>query len=224
MIHFRFHLNRSHAERLPVIFIHESVMFTSDVLSPVHSVNWSAHSLSRSMPLSRSSTVAAQLRWFPMTGSSQCHRRPQHDSREHRPVFTPFCAQTRARVATGPGTHAGCESHPACVPRPGKPNFVCQIPRWLTVNNMKNPRCATGLSIRYVGLPFVILISFMYDMYFAVIVIWLCICLDPWSIKKLLLLNHPGVSRNNKSRFSLNCSPSWDNPVCMCEYRRKSSQ
>ena len=52
-----------------------------------------------------------------------------------------------------------------------------------TVNNMKNPRCVTGLSIRYVGLPFVILISFMYDMYFAVIVIWLCICLDPWSIK-----------------------------------------
>ena len=52
-----------------------------------------------------------------------------------------------------------------------------------TVNNMKNPRCATGLSIRYVGLPFVILISFMYDMYFAIIVIWLCICLDSWSIK-----------------------------------------
>ena len=52
-----------------------------------------------------------------------------------------------------------------------------------TVNNMKNPRCATVLSIRYVGLLFVILISFMYDMYFAVIVIWLCICLDPWSIK-----------------------------------------
>ena len=52
-----------------------------------------------------------------------------------------------------------------------------------TVNNMKNPRCATGLLIRYVGLPFVIMISFKYDMYFAAIVIWFCICLDPWSIK-----------------------------------------
>ena len=63
VIHFRFHLNGSHAQRLPVTFIHESVMFTSDVLSPVHSVSWSAHSVSRPMPLSRGSTVAAGSRW-----------------------------------------------------------------------------------------------------------------------------------------------------------------
>ena len=40
-----------------------------------------------------------------------------------------------------------------------------------TVNNMKNPRSATGILIRYVGLPFAILILFMYDMYFAVIAV-----------------------------------------------------
>ena len=180
MIHFRFHLNGSHAQRLPVTFIHESVMFTSDVLTPVHSVSWSAHSVSRPMPLSRGSTVAAQLRWFPMTGSSQCHRRPQ-------------CLQNfepRLGHAWRPGpAHTQGVSRTQLVCRVQvSPTLCAKFHVDCTVNNMKNPRCATVLSIRYVGLLFVILISFIYDMYFAVIVIWLCICLDPWSIKKLLLL------------------------------------
>ena len=88
---------------------------------------------------------------------------------------------------------------------------LCTASRWaqLCVPNYtltaqlitcKNSRCATCLLIRYVGLPFVILILFMYDMYFAVIVIWLCICLDPWSIKKLLLriCSYNGLALNRR--------------------------
>ena len=150
-------------------------MFISDVLSPVHSVSWSAHSVSRPMPLSRGSTVAAQLRWFPMTGSSQCHRRPQ-------------CLQNfepRLGHAWRPGpAHTQGVSRTQLVCRVQvSPTLCAKFHVDCTVNNMKNPRCATVLSIRYVGLLFVILISFIYDMYFALIVIWLCICLDPWSIK-----------------------------------------
>ena len=154
MIHFRFHLNVSYARRLVVIFIQESVMFTSDVLSPVHSAgrltrpvdqwtvgqcHWAAAAPSR--------LSCAGSRW-PASRSTQLVYRVQ--------VNPTLCAKF----------HVGC-----------------------TVNNMKSPRCAIGLSIRYAGLPSVILISFMYDMYFAVIVIWLCICLDHWS---LLLMAYPG--------------------------------
>ena len=85
-------------------------------------------------------------------------------------------------------TQGVCRTQLVCRVQVG-PTFYAKFHVDCTVNNMKNPRCATGLSIRYVGLPFVILISFMYDiyMYFAIIIVWLCICLDPWSIKKLLL-------------------------------------
>ena len=156
-------------------------MFTSDVLSPVHSVSWSAHSVSRPMPLSRGSTVAAQLRWFPMTGSSQCHRRPQ--------CLQNFEPRLGHAWRSGPAHTQGVSRTQLVCRVQVSPISCAKFHVDCTVNNMKNPRCATVLSIRYVGLLFVILISFMYDMYFAVIVIWLCICLDPWSIKKLLLVS-----------------------------------
>ena len=109
VIHFRFHLNGSHAQRLPVTFIHESVMFTSDVLSPVHSVSWSAHSVSRPMPLSSVALVP----------DDRLLAVPQAPT-----VFTKFWAQTRARVAAGPGTHAGCESPVWVAPS------LCAASRW----------------------------------------------------------------------------------------------
>ena len=150
-------------------------MFTSDVLSAVHSVSWSAHSVSRPMPLSRGSTVAAQLRWFPMTGSSQCHRRPQ--------CLQNFVPRLGHAWRPGPAHTQGVSRTQLVCRVQVSPTLYAKFHVDCTVNNMKNPRCATVLSIRYVGLLFVILISFVYDMYFAVIVIWLCICLDPWSIK-----------------------------------------
>ena len=157
-------------------------MFTSDVLSPVHSVSWSAHSVSRSMPLSRGSTVAAQLRWFPMTDSSQCHRRPQ-------------CLQNfapRLGHAWRPG--------PAHTQGVSRTQFVCRVQVSPTLCakfhidctvNMKNPRCATGISI----------ICWITICYSDFVYVWYVLCgycyltlylLGPLVNKKLLLCPYFG--------------------------------
>ena len=190
VIHFRFHLNGSHAQRLPVIFIHKSVVFTSDVLSPLHSVSWSAHPDSRSMPLSRGSTVAAQLRWFPKPAPRSATGVHSMTAGSAGQCLQNFAPRLGHAWRLGPAHTQGL-SHTQLVYRVQvSPTLCTKFQVDCTVNNMKNPRCATGLPIRYVGLPFVILISFMYDMYFAVIVIWLCICLDPWSIKNYYYLSY----------------------------------